>query len=61
MTKDPIVEEVRKVRKQIEDECGNDWDRLFAHFREIQKKWPGKVVGSPRKRKSNRPTGNTKT
>ena len=44
MTKDPIVEEVRKVRKQIEAECGNDWDKLTARFQRVQKEWPGKIV-----------------
>jgi hypothetical protein len=28
MTKDPIVEEVRRIRAQIEAECGHDWDKL---------------------------------
>ena len=57
MTRDPIVEEVRKVRKQIEAECGNDWDKLMAHFRGLQKKWPGKVVHKRVKKNSNRSTG----
>jgi len=30
--KDPIVEEVRRVRKKIEAEHGNDWDCLPRHL-----------------------------
>ena len=33
MMKDPIVEEVRKVRRQIFAECGNDLNRLFERLK----------------------------
>lgn len=39
MWKDPIIEEVRGIRRQIEEECGNDWDTLFAYYRKAQRKW----------------------
>ena len=57
MIKDPIVEEVRKVRKQIESECGNDWGKLMARFQRIQDKWPGKVARKRCKRRSRRSPG----
>ena len=57
MTKDPIVEEVRNVRKQIESECGNDWDKLIARFRRVQDQWSGKVVHKRGKKNSNRSMG----
>ena len=56
MRKDPIVEEVRKVRKEIEAECGNDWGKLMAHFKKVQDRWPGKVV-PPKPPRPRRPRG----
>jgi len=40
MMKDPIVEEVREVRRRIFEECGNDLRRLFERFQaaEVQDK-----------------------
>ena len=34
--KDPIVEEVRRTRKEIESENNNDWDTLEKYFVEKQ-------------------------
>ena len=31
--KDPIVEEVREVRRRIFEECGNDLKRLFERLK----------------------------
>ncbi len=42
MWKDPIVNEVRKVRMEIEQECGNDLERIFAQAIEIQKQFADK-------------------
>ena len=47
---DPIVDEVRCVRKMIEAEQGDDWDRLFRHLIEKQKTQHGKVVSYPPKK-----------
>jgi len=52
--KDPIIEEVRRVRKKIEADYGNDWDRLIRHLIERQKAQSAKVVSYPRKRLPNR-------
>ena len=38
MWRDPIVEEIREARHRIEAECGHDWDRLVAYYREVQRK-----------------------
>lgn len=48
--KDPIVEEVRRVRKKIEADHGNDWDALERHFIEKQKTSSAKVVSYPPKK-----------
>lgn len=37
MKDDPIVEEVRKVRRQIEKECGNDFGKIFAYAKASEK------------------------
>ena len=44
MWKDPIVEEVRKIRQDIEEENGNDFDRIFSSAIEIQKQHKERVV-----------------
>jgi hypothetical protein len=41
---DPIVEETRKVRREIELECDDDFDRLLAKAVEIQKKYSTRLV-----------------
>jgi hypothetical protein len=38
MWKDPIVEEVRKERLKIEQECGNSFKGISARALEIQEK-----------------------
>lgn len=52
--KDPIVEEVRRVRKKIEAEHGNDWDAIARHLIEKQKTSSVKVVSYPAKELTDR-------
>ena len=47
--KDPIVEEVRRIRKQIEEECDNDFEKLFERARLIAEQYPGRLVTKPLK------------
>lgn len=44
MWRDPIVEEVRRIREQIFAECGYDLKRLAERDRKIAQEWPGKLV-----------------
>ena len=44
MVKDIIVEEVRKVRHQIEEEFGNDVEKHIEHICEEQRKHPERLV-----------------
>ncbi len=44
MIKDPIVEEVRKVRHQIEEEFGNDVNKHIEHIYKEQKKHSERLV-----------------
>ena len=41
---DPIVEEVRRARQQIFDECGRDIRRLMERLREASEKHEGQRV-----------------
>ena len=44
MIKDPIVEEVRKVRHQIEKEFGNNVKKHIEHIYEEQRKHSERLV-----------------
>lgn len=44
MIQDPIVKEVRRVRKEIEDECRNDPKEYFEHVQKIQGKYRDRLV-----------------
>ncbi len=42
--KDPIIEEVRRVRKRIEADHGDDWEALTRHLIDRQEASSAKVV-----------------
>jgi hypothetical protein len=44
MWEDPIVEEVRQARLEIEQECGNDFRKIYERALEIQKQLAEKRV-----------------
>lgn len=44
MRKDAIVEEVRGIRHEIEDECQGNPDKLFEYFQTSQKKLGQRLV-----------------
>lgn len=51
----PVVESVRKARRQIDAECGHDLDKYFEYLKSQEKKDRGlcrAVLRSPPKRKS---------
>ena len=47
---DPLIDEVRHIRKSISDVYGNDVDRLYDHLREVQRQYAGRVVSRKRSR-----------
>jgi hypothetical protein len=47
MFKDPIVDEVRKIRYEIETECNNDIEKIYANGLETQKKYKFRLITSP--------------
>jgi hypothetical protein len=44
MGNDPIVEEVRKVRKAIEAACDNDPVKYAEHLRQLELKYANRLV-----------------
>jgi hypothetical protein len=49
MWKDPIVEEVRRVRREIEAECRKAGKTYSDHLRDFQKNYEARLVtGKPR-------------
>jgi hypothetical protein len=48
---DPIVDEVRRVRLEIEKECEDDFARIYERALEVQKKVAGKLVSNPGEKK----------
>jgi hypothetical protein len=51
MWQDPIVDEVRRVRLEIEKECEDDFGRIYERALEVQKKVAGKLVSNPVEKK----------
>ncbi|MGH9908939.1 MAG: hypothetical protein ACRD8U_25550 [Pyrinomonadaceae bacterium] len=47
MQSDPIVDEVRRARLEIEKECQGDFAQIHAHALEVQKTMAGKIVSRP--------------
>ncbi len=44
MNRDPIVEEVHRVREQMWDECGGDMDRLIECLRAGEAQYRDRVI-----------------
>lgn len=44
MAKDPAVEEVRKVRRDISAEFGHDTRALLDHYREVEKRYADRLL-----------------
>jgi hypothetical protein len=55
MQNDPIIDEVRRSRLEIENECGGDFAQIYAHALEVQKKVIGKAVSRPNPAKMTMP------
>lgn len=49
MAEDSIVKEVRKIRKEIEDEVRGDPDRYYAHLWELQEQYRSRLVRAKEK------------
>ena len=47
MWDDPIVNEVRRARLEIENECAGDFDHIYERALEVQMKTSSKLVSRP--------------
>ncbi len=47
---DPLIDEIRAIRKAISDKFDNDVGRLCEHLQEAEKKHPDRLVKSRAKR-----------
>lgn len=44
MNQEPIIDEIRKTRYEIEAEFQNDPQKYYEHIQEIQKKYRARLV-----------------
>lgn len=44
MRRDPIVEEVRRIRREIEAECQDDAQKFYEHLQELQERYGKRLV-----------------
>jgi hypothetical protein len=44
MFENPIINDIRQIRRQIEKECNNDGELYYAHLLEIQKKYAERLI-----------------
>lgn len=54
MTNDPIIQELRGIRKKIEDECQQKGQTYFEHLLEVQKKFNERLSEGKSKSKRER-------
>ena len=43
-TSDPVIDEVREVRRRISEQCGHDPERLVAYYMEMQQQFQGRLI-----------------
>jgi hypothetical protein len=55
MIRDPIVQEIREVRRKTEEACEGDWNRLIEHYRQVQNAATLPVFRGSPKRLASRP------
>jgi hypothetical protein len=44
MNKDPIVEEIHRIREKMLEECGGDLEKLMDQLKENESKHKGRLV-----------------
>ena len=48
---DPVIDEVREVRRRISARVGHDPTRLVAYYIELQRQYQGRLIGATRRRR----------
>jgi hypothetical protein len=41
---DPVIDEVREVRRRISEQCGHDPERLVAYYMELQQQFADRLI-----------------
>ncbi len=54
---DPLIDEVRTIRRAISEQFGNDVDRLCDHLQELEREHPERVVEPAAPHDAQRPPG----
>jgi len=44
---DPVVDEIREIRRRISKEFGNDPDKLVAHYIQLQERYRDRLIVAP--------------
>ena len=42
MKGDPVIDEIREIRRKISESCGHDPHKLVERYRELEKKYAGR-------------------
>jgi hypothetical protein len=54
---DPVIEEVREVRRRISARVGHDPTRLVAYYIELQRQYQGRLIAAPEAQGIGAPSG----
>jgi hypothetical protein len=52
---DPLIDEIRAIRKQISEEHGNDIRRLGEYLKKVQEQYADRLVRNPKEKASAQP------
>ena len=44
---DPVIDEIREVRRRISARCGHDPTQLVSFYMEMQKQYQDRLIGTP--------------
>jgi hypothetical protein len=56
MSDDPIIQEIREIRKKIEEECQQKGQTYYDHLLEVQEKYKDRLTGHDSISQSETPT-----
>jgi hypothetical protein len=45
---DPVIDEIREVRRRISERCNNDPAKLVAYYMKLQEQYRDRLIDAPR-------------
>lgn len=45
---DPVIDEIREIRRRISERFGHDPARLVAHYQEVQEQYRDRLIDPPK-------------